>query len=756
MSLSASARANIILRFYGLIMIAFCQFCLSPGLVLGAGDSSLKGRIIGSDSKKPVPNANVHLVGTANSAVTDSEGRFVMETLKPGRYTLLVSHPRYIKQRITLRWPDISDLEIEIHLLPHYHETITVTATPWAVDRSDVAQSASILDTAKVRTRAGLSLGDAIGSLPGVRNVSTGEAGGTPMVRGQTNERVRVLSNGFPHDYYQFSRRHMPNIETYDSSFIEVIRGPASVLYGTQAMGGLINLVSSPLPSANGGTAIFRGEGLLGYAGNNEAKMGHAQIEGASGRFGIHASWTRRGAGDVGTPEGSLPNTGYDQQASLLEIGYQVAGGFRTEAQYRFWSNDLGFYIPAQPSFCLNLRNDIGAVETVVPSEWGEWHFAGNVSRNSRRAFPAGRSQGAKVDLKLFTQSYRASLQHKPSGPFRGWFQFEYTRQRNESFGTVTLLPYYQNRTWSAAVFEEVRIIHSANFDRLVVNLGLRYDNRRLELPANPDRGIPKDFKKNYTPVTGSAGVVYKFTRTLSAGLSFSRGWRNPSEYEMFADGQHDGALLYERGNPDLKEETNQSIEFTLRLEKKRVRGFFAWYRDKYDNYIYQRLNGEYQSGLPVGIFSQSDAVVRGFEGQLTVDTAPWLTLSMAVDALRSKNITTGARLPFSPPDRAIISAHFHNSSSVNWIYPFVEIRSILTGKGEIAGPEEPFPLDTAGYALFDFGAGVQRRFENNILSFDLWISNLANRAYKDFFDTYKLYALSPGRNIRATLRFLF
>jgi hypothetical protein len=85
-----------------------------------------------------------------------------------------------------------------------------------------------------------------------------------------------------------------------------------------------------------------------------------------------------------------------------------------------------------------------------------------------------------------------------------------------------------------------------------------------------------------------------------------------------------------------------------------------------------------------------------------------------------------------------------------------VEIRSILTGKGEIAGPEEPFPLDTAGYALFDFGAGVQRRFENNILSFDLWISNLANRAYKDFFDTYKLYALSPGRNIRATLRFLF
>ncbi len=85
-----------------------------------------------------------------------------------------------------------------------------------------------------------------------------------------------------------------------------------------------------------------------------------------------------------------------------------------------------------------------------------------------------------------------------------------------------------------------------------------------------------------------------------------------------------------------------------------------------------------------------------------------------------------------------------------------MEIRSTLTGKGRISGIEEPFPLNTAGYMLLDLGAGVQRRFENNILTLDLWVSNLANRSYRDFLDTYKLYALSPGRNIRATMRFLF
>jgi iron complex outermembrane receptor protein/hemoglobin/transferrin/lactoferrin receptor protein len=299
-------------------------------------------------------------------------------------------------------------------------------------------------------------------------------------------------------------------------------------------------------------------------------------------------------------------------------------------------------------------------------------------------------------------------------------------------------------------------MVRSGSFDRFVLNLGLRYDNRFLRVPANPDRGIPGGFQKRYTPITGSLGAVYRFNKALSAGLSFSSGWRNPSEYELFADGPHDGALLYEKGNPALQEETNRNVEFTLRLEGKPVRGFLALFRNKSGNYIYQKLTGEIQNGLPVGVFSQSNAIVKGFEGQVAFDTTPWLTVSAAGDVLRSKNLATGTRLPFSPPDRAIVSVHFHGSSSADWIHPFVEIRSILTGKGEISGPEEPFPLNTAGYALLDLGAGVQRRFEDKILAFDLWITNITDRTYKDFLDTYKLYALSPGRNVRVTLRFLF
>lgn len=738
------------------IVLLFIFLFPSVDTIRGADGYELKGRVLRADTRETLPGASIRLLEAGSRTVADSAGWFTLDQIRKGRYTLVVSHPQLVELRRMVDIPAEAELEIELQSPPVYHETVTVTAAPWAVDRADVAQSANVLDAEEVRSRAGLSVGEAIGNLPGVRNIATGEAGGVPMIRGQTNERIRVLNNGFPHDYYQFSRRHMPNIETYDTGSIEVIRGPASVLYGTQAMGGLANLVSSPLPIAKAGSPCFHGEALLGYAGNNASKIGHVLVEGAGGNFGGRVSWTRRGADDVSTPAGDLPNTDYDQQSSLAEIGYQSPMGFQLRGQYQYWQNDLGFYIPGQPAFRLNLGNDSGTMEASMPSRWGEWKLSANLSRNTRKAYPAGRSQGAKIDLQLSTQGYRASLRHKPSGPLRGWVQLEYTRQKNESLGPVTLLPQYRNETWAAAVFEELRLIRSGNQDRLVIHFGLRGDYRHLELPANPNRGIPEDFEKKYSPVTASVGAVYRFNRTFSAGLGVSRGWRNPSEYELFAEGPHDGALLYEKGNPALKEETNRNVEFTLRFEEKKVRGFLAMYHNRFDNYIYQRLSGEVVGGLPVGVFSQSDATVKGMEGQLAVDTTPWLTVSVAGDALRTDNSATGTRLPLSPPDRAMVSAHLHRASSSDWIHPFVEIKSTLTGKGRIAGLDEPFPLNTSGYVLWELGAGVQRRIDNNILAFDLWIGNLTDRSYKDFLDTYKLYALSPGRNIRATLRFQF
>jgi hypothetical protein len=339
---------------------------LSADVANGADAYVLKGRIIRADSKNPVPGVSVRLLESGNRAVTDAEGQFALEHVNSGRYTFVISHPQYIEQRFVLQIPPAPDLEIEVRPPPLYHETVIVTAAPWAVDRADVAQSANVLDTAEVRVRSGLSVGDAISSLPGVRSISTGEAGGVPMIRGQTNERVRVLSNGFPHDYYQFSRRHMPNIETYDSSSIEVIRGPASVLYGTQAMGGLTNLVSAPLPAAHAGSIRSTRKAL--WVCQAITKQDRQCKSRSKRRLRGRASWTRRAADNIGTPEGGLPNTDYDQQASLLKW-IPVHEALLQRANTRYWANELGFTSPST-GLSPDLRNDLANLKP-PGLQWG-------------------------------------------------------------------------------------------------------------------------------------------------------------------------------------------------------------------------------------------------------------------------------------------------------------------------------------------------------------------------------------------------
>jgi len=720
-----------------------------------APEVEIAGQVLDANTGRPVPGALVEGGELKQETVTDSGGFFLLRGLAPGLHNLRVTHSGYLSQRTEVAVP-ADALSILLVPLPDLREQVTVTASPWAAERHVIAQTTDSVDMATQRHRSGLSLGEAIKDIPGVRNVSTGEAGGVPMIRGLTNDRVRVLSHGFPHDYYQFSRRHMPNIEPFEASAVEVVRGPASVLYGSQAVGGVVNLIPPPLLKTEGHSPNFGGEFLLGYGANSDALVGRCEINVAHRGLSARAAWTGRSSGDTSTPRGPLANTAYDQQSALGEAGFQFENGIELRGRYQHWQNDLGFFVPATPHFRMGLRNDIGQAEARLPSRWGMWELAANFSTNVRRTFPKGLAGGPAVDLELDGQVYRAALRHPSNdqSPWKGWIQVEHGRQRNETFGPVALLPGFESRTWAAALYEEIRFGHST-MDRWIISFGLRYDDRRLKVPADK-LGMRQAIKKSYRPVTGSAGLVYRFTPALSAGLSFARGWRNPSEYELLAGGPHDGVALYEKGNPSLRPETNLNTEASIRWDSARVRALLAGFRYGFGDYIHLRLTGEVADGLPVATFHQREATIQGLEASFSVDVSRHLTLGTTGDRLRSRNEATGARLPFTPPDRAAFSARFHSRSVGEWTSPYAEVRVSCTGPGRIAGLDEPFPLDTPGYALFDFGAGVQKVLRDTVACFDLWIGNIANRAYKDFLDTYKMYAFSPGRNIRVTGRWMF
>jgi iron complex outermembrane receptor protein len=715
----------------------------------------ISGRVVNADTRRPVVGATVVIDDREQGALTDSAGDFTIAGLEPGEHTLRVKHPGYLDQVAEIVSPTNQELSILLSPVPDLREQVTVTAVPWAAERQSVAQMTDSVDMAVQRGRSGLSLGEAIKDIPGVRNVSTGEAGGVPMIRGLTNDRVRVLVGGVPHDYFQFSRRHMPNVDPYEASAIEVVRGPGSVLYGSQAVGGVINLIPQPLLEAEGDRPAFGGELLLGYGESSEAWVGRGELSLAYKRFSGRVAWTKRSSDDISSPAGPLPNTDYDQGSALAEAGVGF-GKARLRGRYQHWENDLGFFVPTAPDFRLGLRNQIGHVEAALPAGWGEWQLAADLSQNVRRSYPSGFSQGAAVDLELDTQVYRAALRHNAGDqcPLRGWLQLEYGRQENKTFGPVPLLPRFRNRTWAVALYEELPLRRSDQ-EKWIVSFGLRYDYRKLLAPPGK-LGIDTPIRKSYQPLTGSIGLVYRFTPALSAGFSLARGWRNPSEFELFADGPHDGVALYEKGAQDLRPETNVNTEVSLRWQGNRLRGSLAAFRCAFDDYIYLRLTGEARGDLPVAVFDQSKATLRGAEASLSFDASRILTVSTTAERLRTRNDSTGFRLPFSPPDRVAAALRFHPTGSAKWSSPYAELRATCAAEGRIAGPDEPFPVNTAGYAVLDLGSGVQRVLGDTIVSVDIWVSNLTNRAYRDFLDTYKAYAYSPGRNVRVTMRWLF
>jgi len=736
---------------------AFWLVLSSKSLVADNTSDDIIGRVFDAVSKNPLSGLTIELIEMNLSTVSNNLGFFTFSGIPQGKYTLMIKHQGIIPDRFTIEVPSTTGIQLQARSLPLISETITVTAAPWPVEHLDTAQSTHSISVEAVQARSGASLGDAVDELPGLRNISTGDAGGVPVIRGQTNERIRVLSNGIFHDYFQFSRRHMPNLETYEADRVEILSGPASVLYGTQASGGVINIVSSPLLFPASDQAMFSGQSLLSYAGVNHAKVFHSQVEGGYKGFAARVSATRRASGDMGTPSGDLPNTDYTQQSASLESGYRFENGIEACAFYRLWQNELGFFIPSQPVFRLGLRNEFGGCSVSIPSTWGKWNLDANFSRNTRRAFPMGLGQGAKVDLELDTLFYRISFEHGRLKPLhRGVARIEQSQQSNETFGPVKLLPFHKSSTWSLMVFEEFPFSGKKEFDHWILNIGLRFDHRTLNVPAEPGLGIPADFSKDYQALTGAVGFVYRFNRFLASGITVGQGWRNPSEFELFANGPHDGVQLFEKGNKGLTEETNLNTEFTMHLDHDRFKGSFAFFLNQFSNYIYHRLTGESISSLPVSTFDQCDAIIKGIEGCIEMDLASHLSVKIQGETLYTQNKKTGSRLPFTPPNRAALILQIHDLYSYGWFNPFVELRSTWTANGIISGPDEPFPLNTDSYLIFDFAAGVKKKHKNGSLRLDIWIGNLTNKAYKDFLDTYKQYAQSAGRNIRLTIGFHF
>ena len=301
--------------FFALALHAPAPHAAAPHTVAG---------IVTDSAGAPIADARLKLVELGRSATSGLEGRFSIAGVNSGRYHLSVSAIGYAPriEPVVVTDSDVS-LRLSLKRSVVELEALQVTATPNATTLLDSPQPVSALGGDELRQAQAPSLGETVENLPGVRSLSTGTGIGKPVIRGLTSNRVLIVADGQRLETQQWGDEHSPNVDTEDAERVEVIRGPASVLYGSDALGGVVNVVTKELPEAIGRPAWGSATISTSYSTNNQQPDGTVAVEGASGGLAARASFTGRTSDDIRTPAGPLFNSGNRSLGGTGSVGYR-------------------------------------------------------------------------------------------------------------------------------------------------------------------------------------------------------------------------------------------------------------------------------------------------------------------------------------------------------------------------------------------------------------------------------------------------
>ncbi|MFP4075277.1 MAG: TonB-dependent receptor [Halochromatium sp.] len=659
-------------------------------------------------------------------------------------------------------------------------DAIEVTAgVPVPGDPMLQAADIDVLAGEDLRRRERLTLGETLEGLPGVASITAGNMVGKPVIRGLSGNQIQVLSNGVGVDYQQYGERHPPNIDPFLAGRIEVVRGASSLLYGSGALGGAVDVQAPAFVFMPAGEREAVADTLFVYHSNNEQWDTGAKARASSDRFSLDAGIMGRSAGDLTTPNaataaesgnpsdpkftGELPFTNFDQLNAQFGAGVLTAVG-EFGVRYNQWNNENNFLLPTGKGIGLWLNNDQLQFTGAMPLASG-WELKPTLSwqHNLRRANSAGTLLSAGYDgtIHLEFDRYVARLEaiHGPLGPFDGGtLGVEYSNKIQDSRGTTVLAPGGEVSNLALFAFE------SKDIGDWTLQAGLRHDWHSVTGDAGKTRA-PVQFvgrdSNDYSVFTGSLGAVYRLTDQLAIASNLGTGFRAPSLFELYADGVHGGVAAIQEGNPDLDPENSINVDLGLRWNRPRVQGSATVYRNAISDYIYLQDTGESRDGLPIFAYQQDDALLTGLELDARWQVTDRLELGGTLDLVRGTNDRTDADLPLLPADSLRLEATYWFAERGPIREPYLTL-GMRHAAAKDATPGEPFsqfdlmPFGTAStdaYTLADLDLGFAfRAFGNRLARLDLTVRNLFDTEYRDFLDTYKGYALSPGRDIRLSL----
>lgn len=619
---------------------------------------------------------------------------------------------------------------------------VTATLTPTRV--FDAPQPVAVLSGADLRRAQGAAVGDVLEQLPGVRSLSMTTGIGKPVIRGLTHNRIVTLDNGQRSETQQWGHDHSPNVETANAEQIEVIKGPASVLYGSDALGGVINIVARPLPEARAESPFVRGQSSVQYNTNVMGPDATLRLDGARGGWGGRVAATGRLTGDMRVPNGVLRNT--ENETGHLELagGYTGASSrFALRASERQERIEIFDDPVTEPGYTgyqrLTTRRGTLDAETAL-GDRDRLQLQLGVEQNFRREYDAADATDIALGLLVNTASGFLHYHHRPIGPFSGGTIGVFALDsRFEKRGTETLIP--NSRSVNAAVYSLQHIERG----RWRGTVGARWDLRTLSVEDDAVLGLSAETQRHQA-VTGSIGSSYRITEWASLVASVGRGFRAPAAPDLYANGFHEGTRAFERGNPDLRVETSLNTDVGLRIEHARVTGEVSVFRNAIDDFIYLRPFGTGGFAFDSLEVTQGNALLQGAEARVAVRTLPWLTLQAGGDLVHGTNTSVDVPLTFVPPPRVQLGARAERARLGTAILrPWLSVQGERNWRQTRIDPRDVAP---PGFTLWQLGAGGTVLAGARVLVVDLAVRNVFDTRFRNFMSRYKEFADGPGRAV--------
>jgi iron complex outermembrane receptor protein len=715
--------------------------------------------VVTDSTGTPLSNVQVVASGANRSALTDERGAFVLRGLPAGTYHLDLIRIGYASEHqvvtVSASGPDVR-VTIVMRVATVRLSSVNVTATPTGTDPLDVTQATVQLSGKELQRALSTSIGQTLAKEPGMSSRFNGPMAATPVIRGLTGERVLVLQDGDrAGDLSSAAADHMNAVDPSSAERIEVIRGPASLLYGNNALGGVVNVISSDMPTSipSRATGYLLGQG-------ESATPGGVLNAGITVPLGARVALTARGgARDFSNLRvgggAAQANTSGSTQNGTVGVGlvgpHASVGVVYRQMDFEYGlPHDVGDDavrldgVRRSASLQSILHTGLTTVPSVRIDQTAQWYHHAEREQDG--------VVGTRFRLNTQTTNVTARTQ---VGRATGAFGVQGLFRQYEPTGDEAFTPAANNNNVAAFVYQELPLGSGRMESRAPhLQLGARYDRFAITTKPGADAArFGAAPTRTFGNLAASVGLSVPVATGVSLTANASRGFRAPAVEELYANGYHAAVGTFDVGNAALEAEQATGLEAGLRVQNARAFGSVGTYLNRIDGYITPVARGTTVVGgttVPSVSFRGRDAQLAGVEGQIETTLVHRLVGGVMGDYTRASIRGSSDVLPFIPAGRLGASLRFDNGT----FSAGGDMRRVFT---QDRVTDDALDVATAGYTLLDLSASYLLTVKGRqIHAITLRLDNALDEAYRDATSRIKRFALNPGRNVALVYKLLY